>query len=100
MTEIKFRVTGWKAVIVLIAVAAFLGYRYNALRTTLATEAADELRFWLAAGKSLPGTVSSFPSSAPGETRRTWWSGPRSWWMAGPLRMAGACATFACGTRW
>jgi hypothetical protein len=49
MTEIKFRVTGWKAVIVLIAVAAFLGYRYNALRTTLATEAADELRFWLAA---------------------------------------------------
>jgi hypothetical protein len=49
MTEIKFRVTGWKAVIVLIAVAAFLGWRYSALQTSLATEAADELRFWLAA---------------------------------------------------
>ncbi len=49
MSEIKIKLTGWKAVLVLVAVAGFLGYRYYALHTTVATEAADELRFWLAA---------------------------------------------------
>jgi len=49
MTDIKIRVTGWKAIAVLVIVAAFVGFRYNAMRSTVATEAADELRFWLAA---------------------------------------------------
>ena len=49
MSEIKIRVTGWKAIAVLVLAAAFVGYRYNAMRSTVATEAADELRFWLAA---------------------------------------------------
>ncbi len=49
MSEIKIKLTGWKAVLVLVAVAGFLGYRYHTLHTTVATEAADELRFWLAA---------------------------------------------------
>lgn len=50
MSEIKIRVTGWKAILVLVVAVAFVGYRYVAMRTTLATEAADELRLWLAAG--------------------------------------------------
>ena len=49
MSEVKIRVTGWKAVMVLIVVAAFVGYRYYAVQTTLETGGADELRFWLAA---------------------------------------------------
>ncbi len=49
MSEIKIKLTGWKAVLVIVAVAGFLGYRYYTLHTTVATEAADELRFWLAA---------------------------------------------------
>jgi hypothetical protein len=49
MGEIKLNVTGWKAIAVLILVGAVVGYRYYAMRTTLATEAAAELKFWLAA---------------------------------------------------
>jgi anti-sigma-K factor RskA len=49
MGEIKIRVTGWKAIVVLLLAAAFVGYRYRAVQTTLETGAADELRFWLAA---------------------------------------------------
>ncbi len=49
MSEIKIKLTGWKALVALVVVAGFLGYRYYALHTTVATEAADELRFWLAA---------------------------------------------------
>ncbi|NIM51607.1 MAG: hypothetical protein GTN62_12330 [Gemmatimonadales bacterium] len=50
MSEIKIRLTGWKAILVLVVAVAFVGYRYVAMRTTLATEAAAELRLWLAAG--------------------------------------------------
>jgi anti-sigma-K factor RskA len=49
MSEIRIRVTGWKAIVVLLLAAAFVGYRYYAVQTTLETGAADELRFWLAA---------------------------------------------------
>ncbi len=49
MSEVKIRVTGWKAIVVLIIAVAFVGYRYYSVRTTLETGAADELRFWLAA---------------------------------------------------
>jgi len=49
MSEIKIKLTGWKAIVAILAVLAFLAYRYNAMHTTVATEAADELRFWLAA---------------------------------------------------
>ncbi|UCF41770.1 MAG: hypothetical protein JSW43_05445 [Gemmatimonadota bacterium] len=49
MTAIKIRVTGWKALLMLLIAAGFVGYRYYAMQTTLETGAADELRFWLAA---------------------------------------------------
>ena len=49
MSGIKIKLTGWKAIVAILAVLAFLAYRYNAMHTTVATEAADELRFWLAA---------------------------------------------------
>lgn len=49
MSEVKIRVTGWKAILVLVIAAAFVGYRYYAVQTTLETGGADELRFWLAA---------------------------------------------------
>jgi len=49
MTDRTIRLTGWKALAALVILAGFVGYRYYAMRTTLATEAADELRMWLAA---------------------------------------------------
>jgi anti-sigma-K factor RskA len=58
MSEVKIRVTGWKAIVVLLVVAAFVGYRYYAVQTTLETAGADELRFWLSAeymAQGLPG---------------------------------------------
>ncbi|MDH3290514.1 MAG: hypothetical protein OEO20_08245 [Gemmatimonadota bacterium] len=49
MAERTIRLTGWKALAALVVLAGFVGYRYSAMRATLATEAADELRMWLAA---------------------------------------------------
>ncbi len=49
MTERTIRLTGWKALVALAVLAGFLGYRSYAMRATLATEAADELRLWLGA---------------------------------------------------
>lgn len=49
MRERTVRLTGWKALVALVVLAGFVGYRYYAMRATMATEAADELRLWLAA---------------------------------------------------
>lgn len=42
------RLTGWKALVGVVVLVGFVGYRYAAMRATLATDAADELRLWLA----------------------------------------------------
>ena len=68
MSEIKFKLTGWRAIVVLLGVLAFLVYRYNALHTTVATGAAEELRFWLAAeyiAAGLPALEQAVESADP-----------------------------------
>ncbi len=69
MSEIKVRLTGWKAIAVIVAVAGFVGYRYYSLQTTLATEAAEELKFWLVSeymASGLPALRQAVESSDPG----------------------------------
>ena len=55
MSDIKLRLTGWKALVVIAIVAAIAGYRFLAVRTTLETEGADELRMWILADYSRQG---------------------------------------------
>ena len=52
------RITGWKAVAVLIVIVAFAVYRYQGARETLPTDGADELKLWLTSeyiSEGLPG---------------------------------------------
>jgi hypothetical protein len=43
----ELKVTGWKAIVVLIAIVAFALYRFQAARETLPTDGADEIKLWL-----------------------------------------------------
>jgi hypothetical protein len=47
MTKPEIRITGWKAVVVLLIILAFAAYRFQAARATLPTDGADELKLWL-----------------------------------------------------
>jgi len=49
VTDIKVQLSGWKAIAVIGIVVAVAGYRFMAVRTTLETGGADELRFWILA---------------------------------------------------
>ncbi len=49
MSEITFKVTGFKAVLVLLAVLGFFGFRFLSARSSIETEAAQELKMWLQA---------------------------------------------------
>jgi hypothetical protein len=49
MSQINIRLTGAKAIMAILVVAGFIGFRFFAAVSTLDTDAADELRFWLQA---------------------------------------------------
>ncbi len=58
----QLRITGWKAVVVLVAIGAFAVFRYQGARATLPTEGADELKLWLTSeyiSEGLPGLEQS-----------------------------------------
>lgn len=47
MSQVGFKLTGAKALLAIIVVGAFVGFRYVSARSSLGTDAADELRMWL-----------------------------------------------------
>ena len=49
MSDIKLQLSGWKAIAVIGIVVAVAGYRFMAVRTTLETGGADELKMWVLA---------------------------------------------------
>jgi hypothetical protein len=49
VSDIKFQLSGWKAIAVIGIVVAVAGYRFMAVRTTLETGGADELKMWVLA---------------------------------------------------
>lgn len=58
-----FRLTGWKAVVALAGIAAFVGLRYQSRTSTLETEGREVLQLWLAAEYSRE-VLGSNPSTA------------------------------------
>jgi len=49
VSDIKLQLSGWKAIAVIGIVMAVAGYRFMAVRTTLETGGADELKMWVLA---------------------------------------------------
>ena len=49
MSRIQVKLTGAKAVVAILLVAAFMGYRYLNATSTIESDAAEELKFWLQA---------------------------------------------------
>jgi len=49
VSDIKLQLSGWKAIVVIGIVVAVAGYRFMAVRTTLETGGADELKMWVLA---------------------------------------------------
>ena len=49
MNELKIPIKGWAALPVALALMGFLVYRMLTIQSTLASEASEELRFWLRA---------------------------------------------------
>ena len=49
MSTKTIKLTGWKALIVIVAIGAFAAIKYSAGRETLPTEGADELKLWISA---------------------------------------------------
>ena len=47
MSRIQIKLTGAKAVVAILLVAAFMGYRYLNATSTIESDAAEELKFWL-----------------------------------------------------
>lgn len=47
MAQYQLKLKGWSAIPVILVVLGFLGYRYFTIKTTLASEATDELRLRL-----------------------------------------------------
>ena len=47
MSRIQIKLTGAKAVVAFLLVAAFMGYRYLNATSTIESDAAEELKFWL-----------------------------------------------------
>ena len=45
----EIRLKGWQAVVVLLAIVAFVAFRYTTARATLDTEGAEVMRQWVAA---------------------------------------------------
>jgi hypothetical protein len=43
----ELKITGWKAVVVLLMIFAFAVYRFQAARAALPTDGADEIKLWL-----------------------------------------------------
>jgi hypothetical protein len=47
MSQIEFKLTGAKAIMAIIVVLAFVGFRYISAASSIETDAAGELKFWL-----------------------------------------------------
>ena len=47
MSQIQFKLTGIKAVIAILAVVGFAGFRFLSATSSIETAAAEELAFWL-----------------------------------------------------
>ncbi len=47
MSQIEFKLTGAKAIIAIIVVVAFVAFRYVSAASSIETDAASELKFWL-----------------------------------------------------
>jgi hypothetical protein len=60
MGQIEFKLTGAKAIIAIIVVVAFVGFRYVSAASSIETDAADELRFWLQA-EYTRGLLAEYP---------------------------------------
>ena len=55
MSEITFKVTGFKAVLLLLVLIGFFGFRFLSARSSIETDAAEELVTWLRAAQNLGG---------------------------------------------
>ncbi len=49
MSEVTVKVTGFKAVIVILALVGFVGFRFVSAKSSIETDAAQELKMWLQA---------------------------------------------------
>ena len=49
MSQIKIQLTGAKAVMAILVVVGFVGFRFVSAVSSIETDAADELKFWLQA---------------------------------------------------
>ena len=47
MSQVQIKLTGAKAVVAMLLVVAFMGYRFFNATSTIETDAAEELKFWL-----------------------------------------------------
>lgn len=47
MSQIELKLTGAKAIIAIIVVVAFVGFRYVSAASSIETDAASDLKFWL-----------------------------------------------------
>ena len=61
MSEIKMQLKGTNAIIVLVVLIGIFGYKYYSAQSTLATEGADELKFWLS-GEYKTNALADFKS--------------------------------------
>jgi hypothetical protein len=60
MSQIEFKLTGAKAIIAIIVVVAFVGFRYVTAASSIETDAASELQVWLRA-EYTRGLLAEYP---------------------------------------
>jgi hypothetical protein len=60
MSQIEFKLTGAKAIIAIIVVVAFVGFRYVSAASSIETDAASELQTWLRA-EYASGIMAEYP---------------------------------------
>ncbi len=60
MSQIEFKLTGAKAIMAIIVVVAFVGFRYVTAWSSIETDAASELQMWLRA-EYTRGLLAEYP---------------------------------------
>jgi uncharacterized protein (UPF0333 family) len=60
MGQVEFKLTGAKAIIAIIVVVAFVGFRYVSAASSIETDAASELQLWLRA-EYTRGLLAEYP---------------------------------------
>jgi hypothetical protein len=69
MSQIKIQLTGFKAVLAIVALVGFVGFRFLTAASSIETDAAEELRFWLQAEYSR-GIMASHPEPTEEEAQQ------------------------------